>query len=125
MGKCQQPYLAIFLDNEIQLTTDLVISFFCISEQTVEVVDKYIRMCIVNAKMGYLQLNFNVDIGYDIMKQCKAQGTGMYIALELFMKMHKVQPTALVLPPCAAYDNVNIVWGRTMQCKILCRNSNL
>ena len=96
--------------------SDLLFSFFSISEQLSHVADAYINHYVRHAKRGYLQLNF--DEGECGASTRQAKNVNRHSAWDLFRHVYRVQPSAILLPPppCGAASSTSqgghrIVWG--------------
>lgn len=102
-------------------TIDLITSFFCISEQTDDVVDEYIARYIRFARRGYLQLNYDTGVG------TKNEDKGhAFDVMKFFRKIYLHHPSAVLLPPspCTVYESHRIVWGPKIGESFIYQKSN-
>eukprot|EP00930_Biecheleria_cincta_P058081 TRINITY_DN43931_c0_g1_i1.p1 TRINITY_DN43931_c0_g1~~TRINITY_DN43931_c0_g1_i1.p1 ORF type:complete len:146 (-),score=13.86 TRINITY_DN43931_c0_g1_i1:11-424(-) len=85
------------------VASDLLISFFSISEQKFAVVQQYIEQYARHAKRGYFQLNYDDHLGCPEI--CNSSGRQRPTMMQLFQLVYRAQPTALLLPPppCDVY----------------------
>lgn len=98
--------------NKVPVASDLLVSFFCISEQTRRVVDRYIQLYVAHAKRGYLQLNYDEDLRHGGNSILSRFNEDRYNMLELFQSVYQVQASAVLLPPPSyAPRNHRIRWG--------------
>ena len=108
---------AVASTNANAISSDIIFSFFAISELSEDVIDKYMTLYIRHAASGYLQLNFDDDMG---TLQCAARNTvilsiiyiclyffieftrnviasrNLVTAIDLFQKILKVHPCAVI-----------------------------
>lgn len=96
-------------DNNNAVYSDLLISFWYMSEQKSVVVDKFIKLYVANAKRGYLQLNFDDDVENGGISLLSHANKDRYSDLTLFSKILNAQPTARLLPPPPC--GINNFWG--------------
>lgn len=103
--------------DETHINSDLLISFFCLSEQKKWVVDDYAAKYIAHAKRGYVQLNYDEDLSRGGRPfEVDASGyteEATYNLLEIFKIVYDLQPTAIMLPPppCGVHSHHRIKWG--------------
>lgn len=131
-GRFQQKYVAaVFarngnvIDYPIELMTipsvsqtpvasDLLVSFFAISELNRQVVDKYLVLYISHATSGYLQLNYDDDDDGGNRESIPSEETVrnnlLYSPMQLFRKVYTVHPTAIMLPPPPYHSHHRIIW---------------
>jgi hypothetical protein len=95
--------------NAEVVKSDLLISFWSISEQKSATVDKYIEAYIAHATRGYLQLNYDDDVANGGICFEKGNNKDRDSVLALFSKIYKVQPSAVLLPPAPC--GVTSIWG--------------
>ena len=99
--------------DDSSFPSDLLVSFFSISEQNRETVDAYVQRYVAFAKRGYLQLNYDNDLERGGRSHVAGNDADRYSALELFRRIYHVHPGAVFLPPppCGVYDHHRIAWG--------------
>jgi len=90
--------------------SDLLISFFAISELRRDTVDRYLQQYVRHAKNGLLQLN-----AYEFEEQVNetrvmVDGTHLYSMLDLFRAVYQVHPHAVLLPPPSYHQYHRIMW---------------
>jgi hypothetical protein len=95
------------------VASDLLISFFAISELNKDTVDRYARQYISHATSGFLQLNFD-DEGTSTMIGNK-RTSSLYSALEMFKLVYRLHPNAVLLPPPDYHDHHRIMWKPSLE----------
>lgn len=90
------------------VTSDVLISFFAISELRKDTVDKYMSAYVAHAENGFLQLNFDDDGVQDMVGNRRTRV--LYSALEMFKLVYKLHPTAVLLPPPEYHFHHRIMW---------------
>lgn len=92
------------------VSSDLLISFFAISELRKDTVDRYLQQYVRHAKNGLLQLNayeFEETIGGE---RTMVDGMHLYSMLDLFEAVYHVHPHAVLLPPPSFHQYHRIMW---------------
>ena len=89
-------------DSTLPVSSDLFLSFWCLSEQTREQIDAYLELYVANAKRGYIQLNYDEDLEGGGNSALGDMNVGRDNVLQLFSKIVRLQPSAVLLPqpPC-------------------------
>jgi hypothetical protein len=92
------------------VASDLLVSFFAISELRRDTVDRYVQQYVRHAKNGLLQLN-----AYEFEERHEGElvmvdGTHLYPMLELFRAVYRVHPHAVLLPPPSFHQYHRIMW---------------
>lgn len=110
------PLRLISVEDRGNVSSDLLVSFFSISEQMKHVADAYVSQYVRHATRGYLQLNF--DEGDCGASTRAVKNVNRYSAWGLFRAVYAVQPSAMLLPPppCGAASSTShgghrILWG--------------
>jgi len=94
--------------NTEPVASDVVISFFAISELRRDVVDRYMKTYIAGAPRGFLQLNFDDE---DVATMASADRTRtLYSAIDMFKLVYQLHPTAVLLPPPDYHTHHRIMW---------------
>lgn len=92
--------------STLHAASDILVSFFAISELNRMVIDKYLDQYVAYAPRGYLQLNY--DDGESDLPPDTAEE--LYSAMQLFRLVHALHPGAVMLPPPSYNVNHRIVW---------------
>ena len=115
-GTTSVPLKTISVEHRGNVSSDLMVSFFSISEQMKHVADAYVNQYMRHAARGYLQLNF--DEGDCGASTRTVKNVNRHSAWGLFTKVYAVQPSAMLLPPppCGAASSTShgghrILWG--------------
>jgi putative sugar O-methyltransferase len=109
--------LAVPSTSTSPLASDLLISFFAISELNRQTVDKYLTQYVTHAPSGYLQLNYDDDMD-EVPPEMAAV---LYTVMELFRRVYQLHPTAIMLPPPSYHIHHRIVWKPAEHCTPECR----
>ena len=104
------PLRTVPTSSRVAVESDLLVSFFSISEQRDDVVDLYVDLYIAHARRGYLQLNWDEGRCGGFTRKFDQS---RYSVWTLWRRVREVQPTAALLPPppCGVHAHHRIVWG--------------
>ena len=111
VGPAELPLHLVSESNEEAVESDLLFSFFCLSEQKGPVVEGFIRNYVAHATRGLVQLNYDDEESQGAPSQAARLHDGWSV-LQIFEAIYKVQPSAVLLPPahCEGF-HYNIQFG--------------
>ena len=97
--------------SDAVVSSDLLISFFAISELRRDVVDRYMHAYVAQAENDYLQLNYDDPKVSQVVNENITKQVGLlYNMFEMFKLVYQVHPTAVMLPPPSFHDHHRIMW---------------
>ena len=107
------PLHTIPTTNRVPVESDLLMSWFSISEQRSDVVDLYVDLYVAHARRGYMQLNW--DEGSCGGAPRDKFNHKRYSVWQLWQRVRKAQPSAVLLPPppCGVHPHYRLAWGLT------------
>ena len=112
-GRVKCVYSTEGSDAIVEDRIDLLVSFFSVSEQKKEVVDKYLSLYVSKSFRGYLQLNYDENVREGGRSDFDAVDVDRYSAMELFREIYKIKSDAVMRgpSPCGVYKHHRITWG--------------
>ena len=99
---------AISSSSVVPVHSDILLSFYAISELRKDIVDRYLLVYISHATHGYLQLNYDEEFGQSLTNF--VQSSNLYTPNILYEKILTYHPLALLIPGPLYTNQTRIVW---------------